>query len=526
MSKTNTENNKFYIVVLCYNCEQYIEECLQSIKKQNYDNYEVVIIDDASSDNTCEVIRQNINDKFILIENPSRVGPLANHIAALNFNIDNESIVVHLDGDDTFIGDDVLSTLDKAYTNNTRCLASYGNYKSASNNPSICKTWDKNISISQYIAPIGWIFSHVRTFKYGLWKHIDQRKSFYDSNNKIFTSAGDVAIMKAILELSGRSRVMLINKPMYFYRDNTSLNEHNDHLQDQVRCALEIQKKEPYNPLWYGNLEDNIIDIKHNEPTTSWSSSSPTPEGHFKHPRQAPFIKTFKDYKQNKDLAKLINGKTVAYVCSSPHLEHEQTGDYIDSFDIVARVNQNFPIPKHKYENLGKRTDIQVNCCNSIKRKALTDNIDFIKTNKFILCPMIKVWEWNIAENFLENLGLPYDNICDGYLFKAFKEVGTICNTGLAGIIALLNYDIKLYVTGMTFFNMNTFGDIYYEEYHDHQASYGNFNQTPKKQPIPAELRMDIHNQDKQIEFFRRIVDQHYPNKLLLDDYLTKHFVK
>ena len=58
--------------------------------------------------------QQNINEKFILIENPSRVGPLTNHIAALNFNIDNESIVVHLDGDDTFIGDDVLSTLDKA----------------------------------------------------------------------------------------------------------------------------------------------------------------------------------------------------------------------------------------------------------------------------------------------------------------------------------------------------------------------------------------------------------------------------
>ena len=61
MSKTITENNKFFIVVLCHNCEQYIEDCLQSIKKQNYNNYEVIIIDDASSDNTYKVIQQNIN---------------------------------------------------------------------------------------------------------------------------------------------------------------------------------------------------------------------------------------------------------------------------------------------------------------------------------------------------------------------------------------------------------------------------------------------------------------------------------
>ena len=49
-----------------------------------------------------------------------------------------------------------------------------------------------------------------------------------------------------MLELIGRSRVMFFNKIMYYYRDDTCLNEHNDHLNDQVRCALEIKQKPVY----------------------------------------------------------------------------------------------------------------------------------------------------------------------------------------------------------------------------------------------------------------------------------------
>ena len=276
--------------------------------------------------------------------------------------------------------------------------------------------------------------------------------------------------------------------------------------------------------IWYEGLDDNIINIKHSVPAIKWSSSSPTPEAHFHDPRmKALNTTTYTNYKRNEQLAKLIEGKTISYVCSSPHVKDQ--GDNIDSFDLVARINQNFPVPQSLYNDRGSRTDIQVNCCNEPKRKAMSDNINFIKTMKFILCPMIKVWEWEETENFLKNVNVPYDNISDGYLFKIFKEIGTICNTGLLGIITLLNYDIKLYVTGMTFFNMNTYGNIYYEQYHDHQSSYGQFSQTPKKHPLPDELRMDIHNNLYQIEYFKKIVKEHYPHKLLLDDYLIENFV-
>lgn len=44
------------IVVVSYNHAQFLEECLESIKKQTYDKWNLIIADDASSDNSIEVI--------------------------------------------------------------------------------------------------------------------------------------------------------------------------------------------------------------------------------------------------------------------------------------------------------------------------------------------------------------------------------------------------------------------------------------------------------------------------------------
>lgn len=51
------ENNKplISIVVPCYNQAQYLDECLQSVLEQTYSNWECIIVNDGSPDNTEEV---------------------------------------------------------------------------------------------------------------------------------------------------------------------------------------------------------------------------------------------------------------------------------------------------------------------------------------------------------------------------------------------------------------------------------------------------------------------------------------
>lgn len=50
------ENIKFSIIVPCYNVEPYIRECVESVLSQTYTNWELLLVDDESTDKTFDVI--------------------------------------------------------------------------------------------------------------------------------------------------------------------------------------------------------------------------------------------------------------------------------------------------------------------------------------------------------------------------------------------------------------------------------------------------------------------------------------
>lgn len=56
-------NIKFSIITVCYNSEKTIERTLKSIVEQTYKNFELIIIDGASKDNTMKIIKK-YNDKI------------------------------------------------------------------------------------------------------------------------------------------------------------------------------------------------------------------------------------------------------------------------------------------------------------------------------------------------------------------------------------------------------------------------------------------------------------------------------
>lgn len=45
-----------------YNCKKYIKQAIESVKEQTYKNWELLIIDDCSTDNTRKIIEDNIKD--------------------------------------------------------------------------------------------------------------------------------------------------------------------------------------------------------------------------------------------------------------------------------------------------------------------------------------------------------------------------------------------------------------------------------------------------------------------------------
>ena len=64
-------NPKVSIVVPCYNSEKWIEQCITSALNQDYENIEVIFVDNESTDSSVEIIKKIKSDKLILSSVPN-----------------------------------------------------------------------------------------------------------------------------------------------------------------------------------------------------------------------------------------------------------------------------------------------------------------------------------------------------------------------------------------------------------------------------------------------------------------------
>ena len=240
----------FKIVTPVYNAEKWITKCIDSVKEQSYENYEHIIVDDCSTDDTLKIAHQQIlgDKRFKLVKKESRMGVMHSHITGaelLGKNADPEDIYVHLDGDDWLAHGDVLKRVNEIYEADN-CWMTYGNYEATDDSRSVCNPKVEDLAVRMHILA-EWPFSHLRTFKKFLWDRV-KTESLVDSNKKAFSSACDVAIMCPMLEMAG-DRVTFIDETLYIYNRENPLNEDKDHLDDQIRCAVEVAKQLPYEAL-------------------------------------------------------------------------------------------------------------------------------------------------------------------------------------------------------------------------------------------------------------------------------------
>ena len=152
------DKNYISILITNYNKEFFLKKSLQGVCSQNFKNYEIILFDDCSTDNSIKIIKNFKRVKLISNKFKKRkTGPL-NQIQGIIecFKKSKGNIICLLDGDD-FFRKDKLSRIDHFFKNNKKLNCVFDipinnkaqfNLKNKSKNYSIWSTIFPTSSIS------------------------------------------------------------------------------------------------------------------------------------------------------------------------------------------------------------------------------------------------------------------------------------------------------------------------------------------------------------------------------------------
>lgn len=105
----------FSIITITYNAESTVERTLESVDSQSFTDYEHLIVDGASSDNTLQIISKHKNLRRTLISEPDK-----GIYDAMNKGLSNTCgrYLIFLNAGDKFHAPDTLATIAKAIEDN------------------------------------------------------------------------------------------------------------------------------------------------------------------------------------------------------------------------------------------------------------------------------------------------------------------------------------------------------------------------------------------------------------------------
>jgi glycosyltransferase involved in cell wall biosynthesis len=246
---------KFKIVVPTYNAQYWIEDCIYSIESQNYKNFNCVIIDDNSTDETTEIIKnisKQLDDRFKVLYNKENIGVPANLILGykhLETEKEPESVCIVVDGDDKLFSPVVLDIVKYVY-DQTNCLLTYGNHVHyPTGNKSNCERFPQEIINSGNFRKYPkYITSHLRTYKSKIWHQIKDQDLRDPRTGNYFKVGGDVATMYPLIELAG-PRHTFIENILYLYNRANPISDDVIRLSEQswvYNYIISQPKYEPY----------------------------------------------------------------------------------------------------------------------------------------------------------------------------------------------------------------------------------------------------------------------------------------
>lgn len=205
---------KISIIIPAFNAEQYIEGCINSILGQTCRNYEIIIINDGSSDNTGKICeRMAIRNRSIHIYTISNSGPAA--ARKLGVSLAKGDFIMFVDADDWLDKEMLEITYKKARDNNVDLVCTNWmdidakqREKLSNNYPFQELILDNNCDMMEHLHGSRYIKSGpvAKLIKRALFQKVDFCTEI--------TIGEDYSMVLQLLEEA--RRILILNTPLYY----------------------------------------------------------------------------------------------------------------------------------------------------------------------------------------------------------------------------------------------------------------------------------------------------------------------
>ena len=198
----------FSVLIAHYNNFEYFKQCYESLKNQTYQNFEIVIVDDCSTDGSLEKIKKFSQEdhriKLYKNEENKGVGFTKRRCVELS----SGEICGFVDPDDA-LTEDAIEISIKAHNND--CIATYSQFYSCDENLKIKKIFRNTTKVennNSLFFNIHFEVAHFFTFK----------KSVYLQTEGINVELTSAVDQDLYLKLYEKGDFLYIKKTLYLYR--------------------------------------------------------------------------------------------------------------------------------------------------------------------------------------------------------------------------------------------------------------------------------------------------------------------
>lgn len=203
------------VIVPVYNGEKFLAQCLNSLINQDYENIKVIVIDDASSDNSIEIIEQftKKDKRIILIKNKKNKGVAHTRNCALKL-LDTDYFCF-VDCDD-WVEPSYVSTLVSLYDDNTVLTACY--YKNEKRNYNNIKNKKNKVSNFSAKVAMGEAFSD-KGISLFVWNKMFKTSLLGEIHfdEKAVTGEDVLFVLMYLSNCKDKGDVKFSNKKLYHY---------------------------------------------------------------------------------------------------------------------------------------------------------------------------------------------------------------------------------------------------------------------------------------------------------------------